>query len=128
MKYLVSQGVEVIEPNAFKAEENATIHLPKSVKEIANDAFTAVNPDIVIEVFYEGTMEEWKKVKKGLIRIRYVEDWYGYYYHNTDRYEEIQDYFSWITNCKTPVMIHCADGDIKQSNSDDRRKPIRTES
>ena len=82
---------------------------------IKNLFFPGVDPStgfekIKVEVYYDGTIEEWKQIEKGRNETKTVEDWYGYYYHNSDRYETYNQHYSWRNKTEIPI-IHCTDGD-----------------
>ena len=96
----------------YGGKNDVIIYIPKTVKKIADNA--VFNSDyfekIKVEVYYDGTIEEWKQIEKGRTETKTVEDWYGYYYHNSDRYETYNQHYSWRDKTEIPI-IHCTDGD-----------------
>lgn len=98
------------------------IHIPSSIEEMESSVLE--NADLaIVRVFYEGTVSDWKKIKKGsLEQITVKHDWYGYYYHNapletTDK----ESYYNWIS-CKI-VTIICSDGTITDDEEENKKNP-----
>ena len=130
MRLEISRSLNVVPTDFFNIEEDIEIHIPINVTMINENAFTCRDdtPKFNVDIFYDGTIEEWNNLKKGLIVEKTEEDWYGYYYHNGPRYETIRIYYSWFKNHeKINVIIHCVDGDSKIDNYVDRKHPVREE-
>ena len=124
----ISRSLEIIKTDFFNVYEDIEIHIPKNVLQIDEDAFRFEDdsPSYNVDIYYDGTIEEWNHLKKGLIEEKITEDWYGYYYHNGPRYETSRIYYSWFRNYyKGVVIIHCLDGETKPDNSVDRKHPAR---
>ena len=130
MRLEISRSLNVLESDFFNIEEDIEIHIPNSVTIINENAFTCRDdtPRFNVDIFYDGTLEQWNSLKKGLIIEKTEEDWYGYYYHNGPRYETSRIYYSWFKNHeKINAIIHCVDGDTKIDNYVDRKHPAREE-
>ena len=128
MRLEISKAVKIIQKDFFNVEENIEIHIPATIEAIEEDAFSLKDdsPSYHVDIFYDGTLEQWNHLKKGLMEEKTEEDWYGYYYHNTSRYETSCIYYSWFKNhYKGIVVIHCLDGDTKPDNSMDRKHPAK---
>lgn len=95
----------------YGGKYDVNIYIPNTVKKIADHV--VYNSDyfekIKVDVYYDGTMEEWNNIERGRWETKTTEDWYGYYYHNTDRYETYDMYIPWFNKTELPV-IHCLDG------------------
>ena len=128
MRLEVSRSLKVIQKDFFNIEEDIEIHILLNIEMIEEDAFSLKDdsPSYHVDIFYDGTLAQWNNLKKGLIEEKTTEDWYGYYYHNTSRYETSRIYYSWFKNYhKGIVIIHCLDGETKPDNSVDRKYPAR---
>ena len=126
----ISRAIETLTSGFFNVFEDIEIHIPQSVMQIDEDAFSFddENASYHVDIFYDGTIDEWNHLKKGLIEEKTTEDWYGYYYHNGPRYETNRIYYSWFKNYyKGVVIIHCSDGDTKPDSSVDRKHPAKVE-
>ncbi len=106
----VDMGTESLPKGFINAQENVILHLPHSIKKL-DDAVVSSKQDYYLEVFYEGTKEEWEQIEKGRYEYGVTEDFYGYYYHNSERYVPRRDYFDWAKKAVF-IVIHCLDGDI----------------
>ena len=128
MRLEISRNLEIINTDFFNVCEDIEIHIPKSVIEIQEAAFSFSNDNnkYHVDIFYDGTIDEWNHLKKGMIEEKTEEDWYGYYYHNGPRYETSRIYHSWFEEYyKGDVIIHCSDGDTKPDSSVDRKHPYK---
>ena len=127
MRLEISRSLQIIKPDFFNVTEDIEIHIPKNIIEIHEDAFSFEgDTPYHVEIFYDGTIDEWNHLKKGLIEEKTEEDWYGYYYHNGPRYETSRIYYSWFREYyKGNVIIHCLDGDTKPDSSVDRKHPYK---
>ena len=130
MRLEISHSLNVLQSDFFNIEEDIEIHIPINITMINENAFTCRDdtPKFNVNIFYDGTLEQWNNLKKGLIIEKTEEDWYGYYYHNGPRYETSRIYYSWFKNHeKINAIIHCVDGDTKIDNYLDRKHPAREE-
>ena len=110
-KVEVSEGVTKLSSQFHKANSSVILYLPKSIKTLKNDVIYSKN-DYLLEVYYSGTKEEWNHIEKGIKETYGTEDWYGYYYHNSERYGVSQRFKDWAKNA-IHILIHCSDGDIE---------------
>ena len=109
----VRQGTETIDKVIYKGYYSVRLFLPRSVKRIIPDAISEADHFLrFVEVFYDGTKEEWEKIIKDDTITETTEDWYGYYYHNSERYETHTVHSVFPKMCKI-LAVHCADGDIE---------------
>ena len=126
----ISRSLLTITTDFFTVCEDVDIHIPKNVTQIEEAAFSLEDGSSAyqVDIYYDGTIEEWNNIKKGLIIEKTTEDWYGYYYHNSSRYETSRIYYSWFKNHeKGIIVIHCLDGDTKPVDSVDRQNFLREE-
>ncbi|MCR4910910.1 MAG: hypothetical protein K5925_00040 [Bacilli bacterium] len=110
----IIEGKEEILENLYSGDHSVKLYLPRSIKKLGPNIITPeYNRDhkVLVEVFYQGTKEEWNAIIKGETVTHEREDWYGYYYHNTERYEKWDEYIPWVTNYKK-LTIHCSDSEI----------------
>lgn len=101
----IQEGTEVIKRNTFTGTENVVIHIPSSVTTIEEQA---INPKKkhYVEVYYDGTKEEWERIKKGHCESWCEDDPYrvGMGTSHTIRVD-------WAVH-NHKITIHCLDGDI----------------
>lgn len=105
----VEEGTKSLPKGFLNAGESIVLYLPRSIEKLEDGAVSGKKP-YYMEVFYEGTKEEWEKIEKGRYETYEYEDFYGYYYHNSERYCVSRRYFDWVRNAPL-VVIHCLDGD-----------------
>ena len=69
MRLEISHSLDVLQSDFFNIEEDIEIHIPNSVTIINENAFTCRDdtPRFNVDIFYDGTLEEWNNLKKGLI-------------------------------------------------------------
>lgn len=103
---------EVIDEELWDGEHQVkrlNIYVSKNVKSICDRAIFDYN-HTAIEIYYDGTIEEWHKIKKGEMEYSYSEEWVDYqHFKSIEHRSEIYNNFI-STNSK--VLIHCSDGDI----------------
>ena len=107
--------------------ELLSVFIPKSVEGIS--AYALYFGDHVENFFikYAGTMDEWRAIKKGAKKIVYEHDHYGEYYHNTYTDPEVRIHFNdWVGYSKSPVIIHCSDGDVENKEKENLENPFET--
>ena len=103
------------------------MHIPSSIEELESSVLENAKLSIV-RIFYEGTVSDWRRIKKGsLEHITVKHDWYGYYYHNapletTDK----ESYMNWIL-CKDATVV-CSDGTIQDDKEENKKNPARVSS
>lgn len=106
----------------YGGKYDVNIYIPNTVKKIADHA--VYNSDyfekIKVDVYYDGTMEEWNNIERGRWETKTTEDWYGYYYHNTDRYETYDMYIPWFNKTELPI-IHCLDGTFTEKETIEKK-------
>ena len=116
----IEEGIETYdERNKFF--EDASIYLPSTLKNIGSLCFASYEEEVKFEVVYNGTKEDFLKIKKGrMVFTEVKDDFYGEYYHNTPSSSTTKKrYFNWISFCN-PVLINCLDGsflDDEEENS-----------
>ena len=71
-----------------------------------------------LDVYYDGTMDAFSKIKKGTARYVEEEDHYGSYYHNCPGTVTRRDFDKWIYGYRE-IAVHCTDGDMDYSPSSD---------
>ena len=128
MRLEISRSLKVIKRDFFEIKEDVEIHIPLNVEEIEEDAFVFEDdsPSYNVDIYYDGNLDQWNHLRKGLIEEKTTEDWYGYYYHNGPRYETSRLYYSWFKNYyKGNVVIHCVDGETKPDSGVDRKHPYK---
>ena len=108
----INDGVKAIKSGSLTLNTSVILHLPKSVAKLEDKVFNSGGP-FFVEVFYDGTIEEWKAIEKGKEETVTEEDWYGYYYHNAERYSTYTKTIPWSEGADF-VLIHCSDGDLTE--------------
>lgn len=103
----IEEGIETYEERK-KFFEDASIYLPSTLKNIGSLCFASYEEEVKFEVVYNGTKEDFLKIKKGrMVFTEVKDDFYGDYYHNTPSSSSTEKrYFNWISFCN-PVLIHC---------------------
>lgn len=120
----IDSGKSVVKSGELSADNclEVELYIPSSVIELQCSVLEDAKHSIV-NVFYEGSVADWKKIKKGFREdITVKHDWYGYYYHNAPMecsYKE--SYINWIT-CKK-VSITCNDGSIEDNEEENKANP-----
>lgn len=120
----VASGKRVVEREEPDGENygEVEIYLPSSVEELQAHVLKGAK-DKTVRVFYEGTVADWKKIKKGTREETTVKhDWYGYYYHNVPlecTYKE--EYSNWTDG--KDVVIVCCDGTIQDDERENKSNP-----
>ena len=109
-KVEVAEGVETLEKGFLKPSKSTILYLPHSVKKICDSAVFS-KENYYLEVFYDGSLEDWEKIEKGREEWGTREDFYGYYYHNSERYVPEKNYYNWARNTEF-IAIHCNDGEL----------------
>ena len=108
----VAKGTQSIDGTIYSGPYSVRLFLPRSVKKINPNALAEAEHFVrLVEVFYDGTKEEWGKIVKDGSRSVTTEDWYGYYYHNAERYSTY-DVHSTFPETGKIIAVHCVDGDI----------------
>ncbi len=108
----VAKGRQSIDETIYSGPYSVRLFLPHSVKKIIPRALSEAKHFVrLVEVFYDGTKEEWEKIIKDDSRSVTTEDWYGYYYHNAERYSSY-DVYSTFPEMGKLIAVHCVDGDI----------------
>ena len=107
----IRQGTELLSSGSIEISSSVKIKLPLSIKTLEADVFVSTLKHFFVEAFYEGTIENFKKIKEGKDETVVTEDWYGYYYHNSERYDSYNKHTSWAHGSRF-LLIHCTDGDI----------------
>lgn len=127
MKIKIPNNKESIDFNEYDANEadEIEIYIPLSIKGMSMSIVGNVFDKVVV-VFYEGTISDWKSIKKGLLKNYTVyDDWYGYYYHNAPIEEShYVEYSNWIFSKK--VTIICKDGTIEDNPDENQKNPFKT--
>lgn len=107
---------EVIKKGTEISEESVELHISKNVKVIETYAISGKNPNgkIYLSVYYEGTIEEFKRILRGEY-YQWTEwtDWSPSYGGGMTS----QIYgrsFNWFRYVETPIIIHCNDGDYSE--------------
>ena len=106
----VPAGTTELAKGYLTTDENVTLYLPRSLQKMADGAVSSPK-HYYMEVFYEGTKEEWDQMEKGRRESYTYEDFYGYYYHNSERYVQSYRFLDWAKNA-TAILVHCLNGDI----------------
>ena len=101
----VDEGKEEIERNTYKGGKSLIIHIPNSVHKIADRAISPKRTHY-LEVFYNGTKDEWDRIEKG-----YREDWCEEDTHRIGMGVSRTVFIDWAVN-NFKITIHCLDGDI----------------
>ena len=109
----IPQGQSEIAKNLYKGQCSLLLIIPASVKTIAGGAIVSTaKKGINVDVQYEGTKQEWEDIATGTEETVTEEDWYGYYYHNSERYSTYTRRIGWIDG-PHHLTVHCKDGDIE---------------
>lgn len=106
----VKEGTTVLKKGYMRAKSSIVLHLPSSIEQL-EDSVIASKEKYYLEVYYEGSQEEWNNIEKGRYEDGVTEDFYGYYYHNSERYVPTRNHYDWAKNAEV-IIIHCSDGDI----------------
>ena len=102
----INEGQERVTGEIYNGEYGCTIYIPSSI--------TYLGPKIVkgkgnnfVQVYYDGTKEEWEKIEKGKVEWEEVSGatWY-YYGHDAMPERIIKDWVSDVWK----VFVHCKDG------------------
>ena len=105
----IENGTTEIFKEIYNGEYGCVIYIPSSVTYLGPKIVKGKD-NIFVEVYYEGTKEEWERIEKG--KVEWVEvsgaTWY-YYGHDAMPSREFTD---WV-NGVWKLFIHCKDGDIK---------------
>ena len=110
----IPSGVEVINDEAFcfcsKLEK---VHMPSSIKKLRNGIFYG-NSYRMIEVFYDGTSEQFKKIAKSyqeMITVNIPGPYDGYPYYCTEgSYNKEVLEWRYFDNCCSDCQVVCNDG------------------
>ena len=100
------------------------LHIGLDVELLFGDTVIAgANKDEIfdaIDIYYDGTIEMWKKMPKGTTTWIIDEDvWSMSYYHNDeDNYIPDKEYEPWIVGYKK-ITVHCSDGDYDYNPKED---------
>ena len=127
----IQDGTEVLATNEIVLEEGQDLFLPRSIKRLEAGCVTTSSVGVLRDsqtIHFDGTAEEWGKIIKGSCEWKADEDWYGYYYHNTDRYEVYLAYIPfWNTNRIFKVKVICKDGEFSAGmrEADDKEDCFR---
>ena len=122
MDIVVKPNTKIIKTGELYTTEDVELYLPKSVEEMGIYALSSSlqNMNLNVKVYYEGTMEEFKKILKGGLVETTIEDYYGWYYHNAPRYENVLEYRPWYhTDIFNPPVIYCSDGVLEHTRDYD---------
>lgn len=103
----IQEGTTRITNALYKDKYGLTIYLPHSVTYLGPSIVEGDN--ILVQVYYDGTIEEWNKIQKGKTFTVMVDEGTWYYYHHEPMRSE--EYIDWIRGA-WKVFIHCKDGDI----------------
>ena len=100
----IEEGIETYDERE-KFFEDASIYLPSTLKNIGSLCFASYEEEVKFEVVYNGTKEDFLKIKKGrMVFTEVKDDFYGEYYHNTLSSSTTKKrYFNWISSCN-PVL------------------------
>ena len=125
--FKVKDGETTVKYKSFDANgaENIEIYLPSSIAELDFSVLDNAE-DKTVRVFFGGTAEQWKKIKKGLLEKTTIKhDWYGYYYHNAEpQIRTKETYFNWISDAKS-VTILCSDGELTDDPEKNKLNPLK---
>ena len=118
----IEPNCEIIEKHSCLADKDLLLYIPISVKRIkhlAIDGSAHGKTKYQLHIFYEGTFEEWKQILKGTLHYVTIEDWYGYYYHNTSRYDVGIEYLKFYNDNLFEIpIIHCSDGEFPDEGAE----------
>ncbi|MGN0813213.1 MAG: hypothetical protein ACI4MQ_06885 [Candidatus Coproplasma sp.] len=82
-QFKVAEGTEKIDAIIAEDVQEFELYLPSSIKELSI-LCVKCDANSVVRVYYDGTISDWKQIKKGsLDKCEIKDDWYGSYYHNT---------------------------------------------
>ena len=101
----IEEGTVEIKQNTYRGLKDVIIHIPNSVLKIAEQAINPRRKNYV-EVFYNGTKDDWSGIKKG-----YREDWCEEDLHRIGMGVSHTIFVDWAVN-NYKITIHCLDGDI----------------
>ncbi|MGN0765245.1 MAG: hypothetical protein ACI4MO_02010 [Christensenellales bacterium] len=120
----IDSGKSVVKSGELSADNclEVELYIPSSVVELQWSVLEDAK-ETSVHVFYEGSVADWKKIKKGFREdITVKHDWYGYYYHNAPiEYSYEESYTNWI-KCKD-VSITCKDGSIDDDEEENKANP-----
>ena len=113
----IEEGTKVLMEKEISTTENLEVYLPHSIERLEQDCMTGVCSEVhprTITIYYDGTIEEWNAVVKGMCDWRADVDYYGYYNHNTSLVEYYLAYFPfWNFRLYDKAIIICKDGEVK---------------
>jgi len=115
----IERGTTILKTGAVSANEDVELHLPNSIRRLEAFCISGILINKLgnkLTVYYDGTIDQWKAIIKGKCEYEVREDWYGYYYHNSDRYETVLVYTPFFhTDIYLEPTIICKDGEITSS-------------
>lgn len=105
----IKNGTTKVTDVIYKGKCGCVIYIPSSVTHLGPEIVKG-NDNIFVQVYYDGTMEEWEKIEKGKVEWVMIDGatWY-YYGHDAMPSKEFTDWVSGVWK----VFIHCKNGDIK---------------
>ena len=107
----IEEGIETYDERE-KFFEDASIYLPSTLKNIGSLCFASYEEEVKFEVVYNGTKEDFLKIKKGrMVFTEVKDDFYGEYYHNTPSSSTTKKrYFNWISSCNLYLSVSGNEG------------------
>ncbi len=118
--HVLPESVDLVFEGYLSYDADILVFLHKGIQAIEAGAFVCLNREARISFCFDGTIAEWKAIRKGSFREEEREDWYGYYYHNAPRFETVRVYDSWAKGSKGPYEVQCSDGPFLDNEEDDK--------
>ena len=105
----VEEGTQRVTETIYAGKDGVTIYLPKGIEYLGPSIVKGMEY-IFVNVYFDGTIDEWNKIKKGKTEMCVIDEptWY-YYHHDSIPTEEFIDWASGAWK----VFVHCLDGDIE---------------
>ena len=95
-------------------EDKIELFISKKVKKMEKFSIVGVENKTKLEVFYEGTIKEYKCITRGEVNswIEYSD--YSPSYGSGTYSQRYSRDLDWFNDVITPVIIHCKDGTIEE--------------
>lgn len=122
----IEEGTTILKKRSILVTEDLELYLPHSLTRMESGAiYAGWFKHYKVNVYYNGTMEEYKNILKGDCEKVVVHDEYGAYYHHAPEYEICLYFYNWYhyDSFDKPV-INCLDGTFIE-NSDEVENKCR---
>ena len=109
----IKSDLKVIKSNSFFLEEDTTIIVQLGIEGFEKEAFVCKGQPVNVVIMFDGTLKDWKRVKKGTDETWIEYSDYSPSYGSGVYSQRYASYYSFLKNVIFPVVVHCIDGDSK---------------